>query len=130
MTSRGIGDVRRVLGDRQPTSWIAQNFPTPQPPIPRLEHRDDLYDFVSNQLTNRESMVATEARDYHRGENGIVFIRWANDIRRQLAAMRRILIRYAKARETGGPELQLMRGVLADVATSFSQHPDWREDWG
>lgn len=129
MASSGYGDVRRVLGDRQPQGWIAQNFPTPQPEIPRV-HGDRLYDFLSGQLTNWESQVAIEAREYHLGPNGAAVLRWAQDIRRHSASVRRILVRYAEAREANSPELPLLRGVLADIAASFSRHPDWREDWG
>lgn len=129
MTSRGIGDVRRVLSDRQPQGWIAQNFPAPQPPIPRVDD-DRLYAFVSGRLTTWENQVAIEAREYHLGSNGAAVLRWAHDIHLHCAAVRRILVRYAEAREANSPELPLLRGVLADIATSFSRHPDWREDWG
>lgn len=128
MTSRGVGDVRRVLGQTAHKSWIAQNFPTPHPDIPHLSG-DPLYSFLVHEITSWETRVAVEAREYQAGSNAAAILRWAQDIRRQCAAVRRVLVRYAEAKQTNGPQLPGIRAVLADLATSFSRHPDWREDW-
>lgn len=126
MTSKGIGDVRRVLG--QPQAWIDQNFTRPQPALPAVD--DELYRFVASQVTSWESQVAIEAREYQAGTNAAAVLRWAHDIRRQCAAVQRILVRYAETTQAATSEQPQLRGVLADLATSFTDHPDWRGDWG
>lgn len=125
MTSKGIGDVRRVLGE--PQSWIDQHFARPEPRLPRA-NGDGLIEFLNHHVTKWEGQVATEAREYHDGGRGAAFLRWALDIRRQCAAIRRILARYGAARDAGSPEAGLIREHLRDLATAWSNDPDWRED--
>lgn len=127
MTSRGIGDVRRVLG--APKSWIEATFGKPEPPIPD-RRGDPLLGFVAGQVTRWESQVVREAEEYRgRKIDGVVVQRYAFDILRQTAAVRRVLVRYAKAVDAGAPEAAALRGVLADLSFAGSTHPDWREDW-
>lgn len=78
MTSRGIGDVRRVLG--QPKSWIEQTFPKPAPPLPDARG-DALIGFVCSRVTQWESQVETEAAEYRDRPLGAAMVRYALDIR-------------------------------------------------
>ncbi|WP_134006257.1 hypothetical protein [Kribbella sp. VKM Ac-2566] len=126
MTSRGIGDVRRVLG--QPQSWIDQNFTRPRPDLPKA-NGDRLLEFLCLHIIRWESEVATEAREYSRGPGGAAFLRWAINIRRQCDALRLVLARYGEARDTDAPEAPLLREQLRDLATAFNNDPDWREHW-
>lgn len=127
MTSRGIGDARRVLG--APQSWIDNTFAKPEPPLPNRKG-DDLLDFVCTHLAHWESQVATEAQEYHDREiTGEALVRYAYDIRRQCAAIRRILVRYAEARDEQAPELAELREVIDDLARAWVNQPTWREDW-
>jgi hypothetical protein len=127
MTSKGIGDVRRVLG--APQSWIAATFAKPEPPLP-YRKGDELLGFVCHHVANWESQVATEAQEYRDQKiDGAAMQRYAYDIRRQCAAVRRILVRYAEAAEAQSPEAEVLRGVVAELARGFSNDPTWREDW-
>ncbi|WP_350279322.1 hypothetical protein [Kribbella sp. HUAS MG21] len=126
MTSRGIGDAQRVLG--QPRSWVEQTFPKPTPALPDAAG-DTLLGFVCSQVRQWETQVATEAAEYRNQVLGAAMVRYALDIRRQCAALRRILARYGDARDAGEPEAVRMREFIADVATAWSAHPDWRDDW-
>jgi hypothetical protein len=126
MTSRGIGDVQRVLG--QPQSWIDQHFTRPEPPLPDA-NGDPLIAFVNHYVATWENQVATEAREYSTGPHGAAFLRWAHDIRRQCAALRRVLARYGEARDTGSPQVPLMREQIRDLATAWNNVRDWPDDW-
>lgn len=126
MTSRGIGDARRILG--QPQSWIDQHFPPQHPPLPQARG-DQLLSFAIHQVANWENQVTVEAREYRTGTHGAAFIRWATDIRRHCSAVRRVLARYAHARDTESPELPCLRETIRDLVTSWDRHPDWRENW-
>jgi hypothetical protein len=126
VTSKGIGDVRRVLG--QPQGWIDQNFTRPGPSLPHADG-DRLVDFFIRHTTRWESEVAIEAREYRDLPGGAAFLRWALNIRRQCAALRLVLARYAEAREAGASEVALLRGQLRDLATAWNNDPDWRDDW-
>lgn len=126
MTSKGIGDVRRVLG--QPQSWIDQNFTRPTPDLPKA-NGDRLLEFLNHHVMGWESEVATEAREYSKGPGGAAFLRWAHNIRRQCAALRLVLARYGEARDTNAPEVEQLRKVLGDLATAFNNDPDWQGEW-
>lgn len=126
MTSKGIGDVRRVLG--QPQSWIDQNFTRPGPPLPRA-NGDRLLEFLNHHVMDWEGEVATEAREYRDRPGGAAFLRWALNIRRQCAALRRVLARYGEARDANSPDVPLLREQLRDLATAWNNDPDWRDDW-
>lgn len=127
MTSRGIGDARRVLGDQ--ASWIDQNFHRPTPPLPD-RRGDQLLDFVSQHIREWETMVALEAREYHDTDvPGAVVFRYAQDIRRQCAAIRRVLVRYAEARDTQHPDLPWLREIIRDLSYTWNNDPRWREHW-
>ncbi|TCC35084.1 hypothetical protein [Kribbella sindirgiensis] len=126
MTSKGIGDVRRVL--RQPQSWIDQNFTQPTPRLPRA-NGDRLLEFLNHHVMRWESEVATEAREYSKGPGGAAFLRWAHNIRRQCAALRLVLARYGEARDADAPEAPWLREQLVNLATAFNNDPDWRADW-
>lgn len=127
MTSRGIGDVRRVLGEEK--SWIAQHFDRPAPPLPD-RNGDPLLDFVCLRLLERENQVVTEAREYHDIDvPGAVVHRYALDVRRQCAALRRVLVRYAEARDSNHPDLPWLREIIQDLSFAWSNDPRWRERW-
>ncbi|MFC6156125.1 hypothetical protein [Kribbella jiaozuonensis] len=126
MTSKGIGDVRRVLG--QPQSWIDQHFARPAPDLPD-SGGDPLVDFLSYQIRRWESEVATESREYSQGPGGAAFLRWALNIRRQCNALRLVLAQYAEARAADAPETLVLREQLDHLATAFNSHPDWRATW-
>jgi hypothetical protein len=127
MTSRGVGDVRRVLG--QPQSWVELNFRKQEPPLPD-PLGDPLLRFLCSQLHSWEDQVVVEANEYHRQPLGAALVRYAQDIRHQLAAIRLVLVRYAEARDADAPEAPALRAVLDDLATAYQhRHPDWREDW-
>jgi hypothetical protein len=128
MTSRGVGDVRRVLGQSEPQSWVAQNFPSPGPQLPNVRG-DKLFSFVASQVAGWESQVALEAREYQSGDHAAAILRWAQDIHRHCASVRRVLVRYAEATVSESPELPSLRATLEDLARSFSRHPDWHENW-
>ncbi|MBB5979874.1 hypothetical protein [Kribbella solani] len=127
MTSRGVGDVQRVLG--QPQSWIELNFATPEPPLP-TPLGDPLLEFLCSQVSGWERQVETEANEYHRQPLGAALVRYAQDIRAQLAAIRLVLARYGEARDAGAAEAPVLRAVLVDLATAYRhRHPDWRAEW-
>lgn len=126
MTSRGIGDVRRVL--KQEQSWIELTFHPPQPEFPD-DRGDRLLRFLFHQVSSWEGQVAIEANEYRDRPLGPALTRYAQDIRKQCSAVRRVIARYAAARDSGAPEADALRDVLADLATRYSGHPDWRETW-
>ncbi|MEV8373025.1 hypothetical protein AB0P21_09825 [Kribbella sp. NPDC056861] len=128
MGSRGIGDVRRVLGDRQPQGWIDLHFSRPAPALPDIRG-DALFSFVAHQLTGRENQVAIESREYQDGAHGAAFLRWALDMRRQCDAIRHILVRYGEAHDSDSPDLSCLRQTLKDLAGSWSNEYGWRESW-
>jgi hypothetical protein len=57
MTSNGIGDVRRVVG--QPQGWLDQHFTRPEPPLPNADG-DRLVEFLNRHVIRWESQVASE----------------------------------------------------------------------
>ena len=118
--------MRRVLGE--PKSWIEHTFHRQQPDLPDALG-DPLVGFLCARVTGWEGQVVTEANEYRNGANGAVIVRYARDIRAQCAAVRRVLVRYAEARDADAPEAEALRGVIADLSFAFSNHPDWREDW-
>lgn len=127
VTSKGYGDARRVLG--VPQSWIDQNFARPEPPLPD-RNGDKLLDFVCLHLRDWEHQVAVEAQEYHdRDVNGQALVRYAHDIRRQCAAIRRILARYGEVRDTDSPEAAELRRVIMDLATTWSNDVRYPQDW-
>jgi hypothetical protein len=126
MTSRGIGDVRRVLGQSQ--GWIDQHSIRPEPPLPS-PNGDPLVAFLGHHVTRWESEVATEAREYRTGPGSAAFLRWALNIRRLCAALRLVLARYGEARDADAPEVSLLREQLRDLAAAFNDKHDWRDDW-
>jgi hypothetical protein len=126
VTSKGIGDVRRVLG--QPQGWIDQNFTRPTLPLPNA-NGDRLVQFLNHHVARWESEVATEAREYSKGPGGAAFLRWALNIRRHCAAPRLVLARYGEARDANAPDLSLLREQLCELATAFNNDPDWNDDW-
>jgi hypothetical protein len=115
-----------VLG--QPASWIEQTFPKPTTALPDAAG-DRLLGFVCSQVRQWETQVATEAAEYRNHALGAAMVRYALDIRRQCAALRRILARYGDARDAGLAEAVWMRECIKDIATAWSAHPDWRDDW-
>src|SRR6266540_650002 len=108
MTSRGIGDARRVLG--QPQSWVELNFGKQEPALP-----DPLVRFLCSQLHSWEDQVVVEANEYRRQPLGAALVRYAQDIRHQLAAIRMVLVQYAEARDADAPEAPALRAVLVDL---------------
>lgn len=126
MTSKGLGDARRVLGT--PQSWIDQNFARPEPPLPD-RHDDPLLDFVCLHLRDWENQVAIEAQEYHDEQHGQVIVRYAKDIRRQCAAIRRILDRYGEVRMEECPEADELRRVIKDLASTWSNDVRYPDEW-
>lgn len=75
MTSRGIGDVQRVLGD--PPTWRQIEFGPQLPALPR-RHLDPLVSFVASQVRTLEDQVQTEAVDCRQRNLGPVVVRYAH----------------------------------------------------
>jgi hypothetical protein len=126
VTSRGIGDVGRALG--QPQAWIDQHFRRQEPSLPDA-NGDKLIEFMNYNISKWESQVATEAREYHNGQHGAAILRWAHDIRRQCAAIRLVLANYAKGRDQGALHEAQLRQQIRELATAWNNDPDWRHDW-
>ena len=49
-------------------------------------------------------------------------------LERQLEAQRRIVERCS-AVDVGMPSTHLAQGILAEMATAYADHPDYREEW-
>ncbi|WP_132190140.1 MULTISPECIES: hypothetical protein [Kribbella] len=126
MTSKGIGDVRRALG--QPKSWIEQTFPKPWPPLPPARG-DAQLGFVCARVSQWETQVATEAAEYRSQPLGAAMVRYARDIRQQCAAIRSVLARYGEMRDADSPDLAAVRWIIQALSIAWRNHPDWREEW-
>lgn len=127
MTSRGIGDVRRVLG--QPKSWIDQTFSKPTPALPDARG-DALLGFVCDRVRQWESQVETEAVEYRDRPLGPAMVRYALDIRRLCAAIRLVLAQYGETRDTDPTAAPVIRRTIQELSTTWRNHPDWRDEWG
>lgn len=126
MTSRGIGDVRRVLG--QPKSWIDQTFPKPAPQLPNARG-DALLGFVCDRVRQWEAQVATEAAEYRNQPLGAAMVRYALDIRRLCAALRLVLAQYGEIRDADPAASIAIRRNIQELGTAWRNHPDWRDEW-
>lgn len=125
MTSRGVGDVRRVLG--QPHSWIDLTFAEPEPRLPDARG-DALLGFVCDRVRQWESQVATEAAEYRDQPLGPAMVRYALDIRRLCAALRLILAQCDELRDTDPSALPSVRRTIQELSTAWTNHPDWRDE--
>ncbi|MET9313096.1 hypothetical protein ABZX12_14830 [Kribbella sp. NPDC003505] len=126
MTSRGIGDVRRVLG--QPKSWIDQTFAKPAPPLPDVRG-DALLGFVCDRVRQWESQVENEAAEYHDRPLGPAMVRYALDIRRLCTALRLVLAQYGEMRDADPGASRVIRRTVQELSTAWRNHPDWRDEW-
>jgi len=127
MTSRGIGDVRRVLG--RPKSWIDQTFAKPAPQLPDAGG-DALLGFVCDRVRQWESQVVTEAAEYRDQPLGPAMVRYALDICRLCAPLRLILAQYAEMRDGDPAASPALRRTIQELSTAWRNHPDWRDEWG
>ncbi|MEV0285582.1 hypothetical protein AB0H36_15835 [Kribbella sp. NPDC050820] len=127
MTSKGIGDTRRVLGQAKP--WTEQTFPKPRPPLPD-PRGDALLEFVCARVREWETQAATEAAEYRNQPLGPAMVRYALDIRRLCAAIRLILARYDEMRDASPSAPPEIRRTIQELSTAWRNHPDWRDEWG
>ena len=129
MTSRGIGDVRRVLGD--PPTWRQIEFGPQLPVLPR-RHPDPIVTFVASQVHTLEDQVQTEAVEHRKRDLGPVVVRYAHHVLDLTAGYRRVVMRYVDALDAGAPagEVDQLRRAVAAIAVVWQKKAHgWRSEW-
>jgi hypothetical protein len=126
--SRGIGDVRRVLGD--PPTWQQVEFHRQLPELPR-RHPDPLVHFVVSQILQLEEQARTEATEYRNRDSGPVVVRYAHYVLDLTAGYRRVVVNYTDALDAGTPtaEARQLRAAVAAVAAVWRKAREWRSEW-
>ena len=128
MTSKGIGDVRRALGDA-PT-WAQLEFHPQQPGLP-VRHADPLVNFVAGEILRLERQAVTEAAEYRNRDLGPAMVRYAHYLRDLLGGYRRVVGQYVAMLDAGADDHELapLRRALTELAKTWRRSREWRDDW-
>lgn len=128
-----------TTGSQPPSSW-RDDFSSSQ--HPKVTPVDDLSRFVMARVTATEDAPQFDVPQAYDKPAGPIAHRYAAEMRRDMIAFRKIVTQYVEIRDAYETETDPDRrhmlagcalaaaGAMSALAERWSDHPDWREEWG